>query len=687
MSTYAVSVDQEVVSFERGVDREAPRTRIPKGSYEAASNMLLTGPTSGRVLSTVFQDIPLDAVVAWPAGNPIWAAPYTYATYDEEESVLTYTTHLLLARDTGQIHNYVSGSPGTVENVRRGMTVDAPYVPFVYDKWLGLCNGRDAPMKYGQHFLWNGQLEPKPYMFPFGSRPISPLTGDTLGETWAHQPGSTNRFDEDARVPQGARVGPGSLRIERRKFSTLTFDDTQNYLIGPQPYGGDTFAQTDFLVCSFVAARGSRESTTGTITIRFHVNATTFSTFTFTPNVSADEWVTVPLLRSAGVASGGFVNADWDSINSIVITNNDRQLDVYVDDFFWLYNNAPPAAGVATSHKTRVILGGAPVAATPGEPVQSTLFYSDAGHPDNYPASNFQLMSGGFNSLTQAASITTLREYGDQVVVGCPNAIFAWTIGDAGNPVKATISTEHGIDSHRGLVETPQGSLLFPWQHGLYVLRATGRQYASAKIRPLVDGINLTEPEWTVAVVDEHTKTIRMAWRTTAESTVTQQGIVFDYVRAQELGEPVYPGTFTQLFDYATEVVINGDRQTVYVKHNDPQVYRMHVTRNGVGGSATLGWLSREGGDKVTKWLGLAVPYVADQAVTVETRYANIPASFDSAAFSQAQTLPASSLITEPGRVTFAGTTKYVQVRFTCAGFFELYPPITMYGTQTERRN
>lgn len=686
--------EEEIGGFERGIDRDSPRTQIPKGGYDDATDMLLTGLSSGRTLSAVWKDTPLDSTVNWPAGSPNFLAPFTYSVYDATERTLEFVTNLLIARDTGQVHSYADGQ---VVNVRRGLTQGAPINSFVYDKWLGTSNGRDAPFKYGQHFLWNGQLEPTPYMFPFGSRPISPLDGTTAGEQWIHQAGSGNKFEVDAKVTDGARVGLGSLKLTHRTNSFVNFVDPVDSSVArpvdfnqaPQPYGGDTFLDSDLLVVSCAVALGGREMQTGTLEIRFHVGSSTTKYFKFTlsPAATNTGWTTVSALRSTRTLVGGAVNGDWTNIGRITLINNDKAVEIFVDDFYWLYSNAPPAFAVATAHKTRVIAGGAPVLSTPGEPALSTLVWSDAGHPDNFPAANFELMSGGFNSLAQASAINALREYGDQVIVGCPQAIFAWTIGDSGNSVKSTISTEHGIDSHRGIVETPQGSLMFPWQHGLYILRSTGRQLMSPKIQYLVDSIDLADPSWTTAVVDEHTKTIRVSWRTKSNTTMTTQGIIYDYVRAQQLSEPVFPSKFSQLFDYAVEAIVNGDRRTLYARQGDPQIYILHNERNTHGGTWTSKWMSREHADKLTKWLGVSVPYLAEQDITVEIRYADVPKTFDTAPFEDGNPLPANADIDAIGRVNFGAPSKWAQIRLSSPGYFEVYPPLTMQGLKTERKN
>src|SRR5689334_3567908 len=105
---------EDFVGFERGIDRESPRTAITRGGYDNAVDMLLTGTSSGRTPSTVWADAPLDALVTWPAGTPTWVAPFTYSTYSASTKTLTFSTHLLIARTTGQIHRY---DPASTANV------------------------------------------------------------------------------------------------------------------------------------------------------------------------------------------------------------------------------------------------------------------------------------------------------------------------------------------------------------------------------------------------------------------------------------------------------------------------------------------------------------------------------------------------------------------------------------------
>ena len=702
MSSFLTAEDEPFVSFERGIDRDAARTSVKPGGYDAAVNMLLASATSGRHMSTCFLDTELDSAAAWPTdssdglpADAIWFAPFTYSTYDEDTQALSDATHLLVDFDNGQTVRYDAGSPGTVTNVRRTTAVSGLQVNgFPYNQWLVKVDGRNAPMKYGQHFLWNGQLHPTPYMFPLGSRPISPLdSDDTAGESWTHQAGSNNGFKADAIVPQGARLGSHSLRVNKNKNSIVNFVDADGVSVAvdlaapPQPYGGSDFAATDYLVFSAIGA--STTPTTGNIRIRFHdktAPTTKYFTFTQAPAVDNTEWLNFALLRSAAVNTG---TAVWTNIGRVTFFNDDKSKDVFIDDFYFLYANAPPAAQVGCTHKNRVALGGAPVGATAGEPFLDTLVYSDSGAPDEFPTANSDPFSGSVAAHTRTNVITALREYNDNVVVGLPNSIKAWTIGDAGNPVKSTISSEFGIDSHRSLVETPSGSLMFAWQRGLYLLRATGRQFISPKIGPFLATMHVEDPSWTIAVADETTKTIRVCWRTGTDSTSrTTTGVVFDTVRSQGGGEPIYPSTMTQVFDYAAPAYVNGVRETLYVKAGSPHVWRMHVTASGtLTSSVTLPWMSRgETKDRLTKWMGVTAAYSATGSVGVYVRYAQHPQQFDTAEFELRETLDSGPDASDIARALFGGTSKWVQVKFeaTAVGF-ELFPPVGMIEVPTSR--
>lgn len=770
MIAETVAIKTEVVdSFERGIDRESPRTNVKSGGYEDAVNMLLqSATTGGKHPTTLNLDVPLDPLVVWPAGSPTWAAPFTYSTYNPTTFTLSYLTTLLVHRDTGQIHRYDAGAPGTVTNARRGFQgANRRVVPFVYDEWLCVADGRNAPMKYGQHFLWSGQLEGAPYMFPLGARPITPMDGAFVTESWVHTGG--NAFVADASVPQGARVGAAALKLVPGGTSTLawnyftaplpaafatttspatislgskpfnltvvtdatylgrtirliattntsasltgiitavgatttvnvtsttgagTYANWSAYLAGtidfttpPKPYGGSNMASvnTNYLLASFVG--DSQTLFTGSITIRFQKDASNYFQFTFGPAVSNGAWGTLPALISTATSVGA---PDWTTVNSIKITS-DTTNAFYMDDFYFLYSDAPPAFAVATSHKGRIVAGGSPVGSTPGEPFLSRLVYSNAGNPDNFPSANVQAMSGGFDSLAETNRITAVHEYQDSVIVGMPSAIFAWTIGDSGAPAKSTISTEHGIDSHRGVCETPNGSLLFPWQRGIYILRSTGRQYVGAKIQPFLEKVALDDPDWTMALIDEGTKTARFWFRTGTGATGVSQGIIFDYVRSQESAEAVWPSTMSQMADWAVPAIINGRRVTLTCRNGDPQIYVLGQGTTGtLPSSLTLPWMATTGSDHVTKWMGCTVAYAASAPVNVSVRYANNPGEFDGAAFSFRRTLPANPTMQESGAILFGGTTRWVQVRFDASAVgFEIFPPVHMIPVPTDRR-
>lgn len=686
------ATNQAIQGFERGIDRDSPRTAMKPGGYEDAQNIILLSPVSGKHPTSVMLDGQLDSQVTWPTGHPIWLSPFTYSTYDSGTRSLTFSTHLIVQNDNGQAFRYDAGSPGTVTTVRRGFGGTNRQVnSFVYDKWLCVIDGRNAPMKYGQHFLWNKQQESTPYLFPIGSRPITPLTGTTNGETWV-QTGS-NAFVADASVSQGARVGTGSLKLfhggGNNSRLNFTFQPTVDLTAGPQPYGGRAIAATDYLSVSFVGASAS--ATTGNVRIRFlDTTLAKYFEFTIAPQVDNTLWKTYTVLRSSATSTGG---PNWNAISYVQFFNDDAAQDVFVDDLYLLYNDAPAPGQVGTSHKDRIVMGGAPVGQNAGEPFLSTLFWSNAQNPDNFASSgifNTQNISGGFESLAKTNTITALREYLDSIVIGTPSAIFAWTVGTSGAPAKSTISTEHGIDSQRGVVETPNGSLIFPWQRGFYILRATGRQFIGAKIQPFIANMATDDPSWTMTVLDEATKTIRSWFRTGQNATNTSTGIIFDYVLAQETGDAVWSSRMTQLADWAVPAYINGSRVVLYTRYNDQQIYVLGSTGTGtLQSSITLPWLARQDDTKVAKWLGVILAYASKVAVDVYIRYANNPGEFEAASFVKRGTLQAGPPINEQARVLFGGTTRWAQLKFQsetlASGGFEIFPPVHLIPVDSAR--
>lgn len=670
---------QPFQSFGKGINRDDPPTVVPEGHYEDALNMLLYSATSGQHMTSMRKDVLLDDLVVWPDGNLYWFAPYTFSTYNATTGVLAFETHLLMLRSTGQFHRYDAGEPGTTQNVRRisgSLGASQLTTHFVYDQWIVVLNGRDAPWKYGQHFRFQGQGHEVPYLFPLGSKPVSPLEPSVTGETITL--GGASAFTADASVPGGgARVGTHALSVAASATVRIHFTASRNFQAGPLPYGGTNFANTDFFQFQYYKAADA-----GGITVRFYKTYNTvYRTYTSTTSTTG-AWTLENLART-GADTGGFVDADMAAITDVEIISSDAANATYIDDMYFLYANAPPAAQVGTAHKDRIVLGGVPVAGVNSDPALSTLFWTEAEKPDEFPSSNTQTIAGGSQSLSRTNRIAVLREYGDAVIVGTQNSIFAWTVGTDGAPSRSVITTETGIDSPRAISETPSGSLLFPWQRGFYILRQTGRNYVSQKIAPLLNDVWLEEPWWTIGVRDEKTKSIRFWFREVdGDDTpvMTTNGIVFDYVRAQDSGAAVWPSRMSQLADYATEAYVDGVREVLYSKFNSQQCWRMHVDEGGtLESSVTLPWLATQSRDKTTRWTGINVPYAATADVRVFARFANNPGEFLDAGFEELQSLGQNPDIRDPAHIPFGRSSKYCQIKFQAQEFgFELYPPITL---------
>jgi hypothetical protein len=681
----------EVLSFERGLDRDSARTKVKPGGYDDAQNIILLGANSSKHPTTVGIDSVLDPLVSWPTGNPQWCAPFSYSSYVAATQVLSFNTHLLIARAGGQYHRYDAGSPGTVTNVRRLVnvagTADRVWQinDFVYDRWLCTVDGRNAPMKYGQHFF-GPTGETTPYMFPIGSRPISSMGPQLTGETYGFTAGGS--VVADVSVPGGgSRVGSQSVSLPATAQFNVLWATAQDFTVGPTPYGGRTFANTDSFVFSyFKTATGA----TPTLSITFYApDLANHYTVTTGSLATASSWFNnTAFLRSAFVATGA---PNWNNVTQMFITNNDATQALYIDDVYWLYSDAPPSAQVGVSHKDRIVLGGSPLIGA--VPSLGTIIYSNAQQPDNFAnagTNNTQNISGGFESLAKTNQITALREYQDSVIVGTPSAIFAWTVGTSGTPAKSTISTEHGIDAQRGVIETPNGSLIFPWQHGYYILRATGRQFIGSKIQPFIANMATDDPSWTIAVLDEATKSIRFWFREGLNATSVTNGLIFDYVQAQETAEAVWTSKMTQMADWAVPVYINGARHILYTQAGSAQIFVLGGSTTGnLTSYITLPWMGTADDVNATKWMGADLAYLSPVPVDVQVRYATNPQEFDTSTFVSRRILPASPGVTEQARILFGGTTRWAQIKVQATtlagGGFELFPPVKLVPVPTDR--
>lgn len=735
MPAYLSNQGEPFLAFEGGIDRENARTFLDRTlygayslyyAYEDAQNILLTSPTSGKHPITINGDEYLDPLVAWPdpstPGNPAtaapihWFAPFTYSTFDSTNG-LVFSTHLIRAQTNGAVGRYDSGAPGTNTLLRRGMNLQNHlWTHLTYDQWLVTFNGRDAPMKYGQHLSYENQNETRPSYIPLGAKLVSPMVNvayQTAGEAWTIQPGSG--FVPDASVPGGgSRLGPESLQLAPNTSASITYTaslhgssasfTSRNFLSPPQPYSqsAPNFAGSDYFVFQYYkAAVGTNKNIV--VTFANDTTPTNYFQFTITPTIFG-QWARVAILRSAAASSG---SPDWTTINYVLFSNLETgagSQTVYLDDPYFLYSAAPPPAQVGEQFLDRIVVGGVPTSAA----TLATLYWSNALAPDFFPGSNAQPMTSSTDTMARTNQINGLKEFANTVIVGMPNAIIAWTIGTDGLATKTTIATEIGIDAHRAIIEIPSGALLFPWQRGIYSLRATGRQYASAKIAPLLANVDLINSQWTVGVADERTKTVRFWFRTAGNTSgatgatpaFNTLGIVFDPVRAQERGEPVWPSTMTQMADFAVTAYVNGSREVLYCQFNGPNIVRLGSNATSAplnpGGLltsyVTLPWMARVGRDRVTKWIGLTLPLANTVPVQVQIRYASNPGEFDNAVFKTVDVIPpvnavpGPNTLTQEARVNFGGSTRWAQVRFLATAIgFEIFPPVELVGLVTER--
>lgn len=678
---------EPLTSFEKGMDQESSPTMMPKGVYEYAQNMIMGVDGARKYLASCKVDASLDAGVTWGAADPIWFAPYTMQTISG--GIVTESTHLLVATlAAGQVYRYDTGSPGTITNVRRGFngTYGTLVTQAIYDRYLITMNGINAPMKYAQHFYYenSGNLTATPYMFPLGSKPISPIDSGVTGETTTHGGAGAYVTDTAASLgtTDGARVGSGYLRVAVSQNTTIEWAVARNLLTGPQPYGGTDFAGTDSIVFQY-----KKGATAAGFTVDFAQDNTFAAFFRFTiaaGDITGDGvWRTLTKLRStATVGAGAPV---WSNIKIMRITNSDAANALDVDDFYFLYAVAPPAFQVGCSHKDRVIGGGVPLALNLTR--LSNMYWSRAQFPDEFPTANTQVLASGAGlTLARTNQINVLREFGDVIIVGLSSTILSWTLDAAGNPTRSIITSEFGMDAQRGIAETPAGSLLFPWQRGFYTIRSTGRQLISGKIIDVIGSLDLVEPWWTIAVIDEQTKTIRFWFRETNGVRVSR-GVIFDYSRAQEEGEPIWVGEMTQLADYATAAYVDGVRRTLTCRNNVAGINVLHQATSGtLAYEIRLPWMARGMRDFIAKWQGVTLQYSATAAVTVQVRYATNPHEFAGASWETVATLPANPTIAEQARVPFGRASRWAQMRLTTSSYgMRLYPPVIPYGHETQR--
>lgn len=618
----------------KGINTYDPPTRIAKGFYADALNMVLTN----KAPTTVGGTTKLNTTAVPNAAKIVWFEPYT-----DSGAVTT----LVVATDDGYLYEYnIVGDTWTT--LRSGLTTgDLVWTHVPFRGSLVLSSGNDeSPYKFdGTNLL------------PVGSLLVADMEDD---ETWS---GST---DDSVNY----REGTESQSIAGATNAFLAYSPVKDFLTGIN--GATNFASTDNFKIKAIRTAGVGA---GTVRFRFG-NAAGTAYFEASTTVTAGTWTQLTILRSAFATTGAPV---WSSIARFTIFV-DTADTISFDDAQWQYALKPPVGSLVELYNQQLIVAGI---STDRVAIQ----YSDAGTIDLFPAVNVARFSGGRHALEKRDEITALHSYFDELIVGKVNS--AWTFSGAGENVSiSALPLTIGIDGHRAIVETPW-ALHFSFENNIFGARLTSRGLLSSNISSLllnIDGANLDR---IVSLRHDRSHTVRWSLRTTTASPTSQNdlGLIYDYQL------DAWTTTYGPKIGYYTRAIINGNREILAAAYTG-YIYRVDVGTTFDGAAiesyVTLPYYQTEDPerqDKTTRWLDVTAYVSGTATVSIDARFADEPHEFDTASFTSYGTIPA----TPDGDKGFAFlgvTARWCQIRLRAtSGSFATRLPIVVGYMSTDRRN
>ena len=630
----------EFKDFSKGMNTYDPDIAVPPGYYVDAQNMVLTNKypvTIAGLTKLNTTTAPNDEVI-------VWAEPYTSGS--------PAVTTMLVATSAGTLYKYTV-STDTWTTLMQGLSTTKltwTHVPF--RGVLLFSNGSDPIFKY------NGTN-----VLPVGAVLVADMESD---EAWTGA--GTLLTSPLTQIREGAQA----IKIFPVTSAIMTYTASTNFTTGLN--GAPDFGASDLIKMNIFK---SEFSSTGTVRLRFRDFTTpTTKHFEKSFTVSASGWNRVSAARSTFTDTG---TASWATIGSIQIFVDSGDFFVF-DDIYEIYALAPPAGGLIDLYNQQLMVAG--IAAD-----LVSLQYSDAGTPDYFPTANIARFSGGRNALEKTDQITALRSYFDELIVGKVNS--AWTFSGTGTNVSiSALPLTLGIDSHRGIAETPW-ALHYLFENNIFGSRLTSRGLVSTNISSLLQKIDGSAVENTVAIRNDKTHLIRWAFTTTDSSATTRNdvGLLYDYIA------DAWVSAYTPDVRYYFRATVSGNREIVAVSY-DGYMRRVDVGTTFDGDPivswVTLPWQKTGAPEKtgnIVRWVN-GTAYVSGTAtVIVEGRFADNPTEIASATYTTLGTINAANPDEDKGYFDIGRTSRWIQLRFRATSLsFALQPPVIIGYNDTSRR-
>ena len=639
----------------KGLNTFAPETRVPDGFYVDAQNMYYG---TSKNPQTVLGLTPL-TTTGVPSGNIVWVEPHTTTA-----GVTTY----LVGTTTGRLYRYtVSGDSWTA--VLTGLDTTAAglrwsHVPFRGALWLS--NGIDDILKYGS----NDGVTIVPGGAMWDSPGVNQLVANMNPAEDAVWSGGTIYTTDTKEGPQARQLT--SVGGPATDSAALTYTVSHDFLTGI--LGGPNFDANDDFEIWYRRTAGA-----GATTVRFrfgNAGDTAYFQRTESLNPAGSSWTRLRVARSLfPIVAGAPV---WDTIGKFTIFLDTDEQTYQFDWAYWRYDqdvDGPPVGAFIDMYAQQLVVAGI-------DTDRVLVKYSDVGTPDFFAATNTARFSGGRHVFEKADQITALHSYFDELIVG--KVTSTWTFSGTGSNVSTSaLPLTIGIDSHRGVMETPW-SLHYLYENNIFGARLTSRGLVSTNVSSLLSTLDADNVQNVVGIRSDRTHTMYWGYPNIGDTT-NARGLLYDYQL------DAWASVFTPAIRYYTRGIVSGTREILAA------MYDTHIMRVGVGtdfnGTAitsyiTLPWMKPKDAeqDDVVQWLDATVYKRGAATMNIDARFADDPSEFSAASFTTYASL-ASTQNTDKGFAHLGVTNRWIQLRLRAtANRFEVLVPIVIGYTISKSR-
>lgn len=400
-----------------------------------------------------------------------------------------------------------------------------------------------------------------------------------------------------------------------------------------------------------------------TVTADLWIDKGTNAAVVFTDNT----WFHIEIPMSTFTETGTFLLADIDVIEFFVENDGAGALVAYMDLVYVIYAAAAqmPPARVNMKHKNVYWAGGTANSASTAEITASEVHFAKVLAPDEYDALAFFSVED-----TDGTEVQALAQFFDQLFIGKDDSCHSLNVTLSGtvypnyNLELIHVTQEHGVSSHRSQII--DGKLLYLyWRGQLWTYDGTSTEYVSNLIEPTLADV---EPTRFQQVVSAHLNRLNEIWWTwpTAGSTDNDA-----YVRLSTETKGFIDSAGQTLMNL---LVTSEDGTPTLLTVDDAGRVLEQDRGTDFDGSPIVAvcrpsWFTADDQLRVKCWLDCIVNFarfVGGGTTTVQVRFADHPAEFNSATFQTIGTYDSSLTTGESfGRVFVGEISKWVQIQVT----------------------